>query len=142
MAPKYQEILHGSTSEVFINGERDELSTKIEIKMTGDWEDGSFCGEYASFPIYNGYNIEGTITDKKRNSTLEQAIVEAYRTGVMPDITIISALGRPGSAARERWSVTGVVFTEVALANIESKKAVERELPFKAVYAKNLEAIN
>ena len=139
---KYQQIMHGSTSELYINGERDELATKIEIKMTGDFEDGSFCGEYANFPIYNGYNIEGTITDKKHDSTLEQAIVEGYRTGNMPDITIVSALGRPGSAARERWSVTGVVFTEAALANIEAKKAVERELPFKAVYAKNLEAIN
>ena len=139
---KYRQILHGSTSECFINGEREELSTKIEIKMTGDWEDGNFCGEYASFPIYNGYNIEGTITSKKHNSALELAIVEGYRTGVMPDITVISSLGRPGSAARERWSITDVVFTEVALANIEAKKAVERELPFKSVYAKNLEAIN
>ena len=45
---KYRQILHGSTSECFINGEREELSTKIEIKMTGDWEDGNFCGEYRS----------------------------------------------------------------------------------------------
>ena len=59
----------------------------------------------------------------------------------MPDIVIMTSLGRRGSAARERWSLSGVVFTEVALANIEAKKGVERELPFKAVYAKNLEAI-
>ena len=129
---KYQEVLHGSTSELYINGEREELVTKIEIKMTGDFEDSSFCGEYGTFPIYNGYAIEGTISGKKRNSTLENAIVEGYRTGEMPDITVISALGR---------SVSGVVFTEAALANIEAKKAVERELPFKAVLAKNLEAI-
>ena len=127
---KYQEVLHGSTSELYINGEREELVTKIEIKMTGDFEDSSFCGEYGTFPIYNGYAIEGTISGKKRNSTLESAIVEGYRTGEMP-----------GSSARERWSVSGVVFTEAALATIEAKKAVERELPFKAVLAKNLEAI-
>ena len=138
---KYQEVLHGSTSELYINGEREELVTKIEIKMTGDFEDSSFCGEYGTFPIYNGYAIEGTISGKKRNSTLENAIVEGYRTGIMPDIVIMTSLGRRGSAARERWSLSGVVFTEVALANIEAKKGVERELPFKAVYAKNLEAI-
>ena len=138
---KYQEVLHGSTSELYINGEREELVTKIEIKMTGDFEDSSFCGEYGTFPIYNGYAIEGTISGKKRNSTLENAIVEGYRTGEMPDITVISALGRAGSSARERWSVSGVVFTKAALDNIEAKKAVERELPFKAVLAKNLEAI-
>ena len=49
---KYQQIMHGSTSELYINGARDELATKIEIKMTGDFEDGAFCGDYASFPIY------------------------------------------------------------------------------------------
>ena len=80
---KYQEVLHGSTSELYINGEREELVTKIEIKMTGDFEDSSFCGEYGTFPIYNGYAIEGTISGKKRNSTLENAIVEGYRTGEM-----------------------------------------------------------
>ena len=95
---KYQEVLHGSTSELYINGEREELVTKIEIKMTGDFEDSSFCGEYGTFPIYNGYAIEGTISGKKRNSTLENAIVEGYRTGEMPDITVISALGRAGNA--------------------------------------------
>ena len=94
---KYQEVLHGSTSELYINGEREELVTKIEIKMTGDFEDSSFCGEYGTFPIYNGYAIEGTISGKKRNSTLENAIVEGYRTGEMPDITVISALGGRGA---------------------------------------------
>lgn len=47
---KYQEVLHGSTSELYINGEREELVTKIEIKMTGDFEDSSFCGEYGTIP--------------------------------------------------------------------------------------------
>lgn len=137
----YQNIMHGSTSELYINGERETLVTKVEVKMTGDFEDNNFCGEDATFPEYNGYSIEGTITGKKKDSALEVAIVKGYQTGIMPDITILTALGRRGSGARERWSLSGVVFTEVALANIEAKKGVERELPFKAVYAKNLEAI-
>ena len=40
---KYQEVLHGSTSELYINGEREALVTKIEIKMTGDFEERPFC---------------------------------------------------------------------------------------------------
>ncbi len=137
----YKQVFHGSASEVYINGKRDELATKIEIKVTGDYEDGSFCGEYGTFPMYNGYNIEGTITDKKADSSLELAILEGYRTGVMPDIVLVCSVGPSGSNKRERWSVSDVVFTEVALANIEAKKAVERELPFKAVYFTNLEAV-
>lgn len=138
---KQTKVLHGSCSEVYINGVRDVLATKIEVKVTGDFEDGAFCGDYGTFPIYNGYSIEGTITDMKLDSTLEVAIVEGYRTGVMPDIVLITALTNPATRQVERWSVSCVVFTEVALANIEAKKAVERELPFKAETYKNLEAI-
>ena len=138
---KQTKVLHGSCSEVYINGVRDVLTTKIEVKVTGDFEDGAFCGDYGTFPIYNGYSIEGTLTDKKTDSTLEVAIAEGYRTGVMPDIVLITALTNPATRQVERWSVSGVVFTEVALANIEAKKAVERELPFKAETYKNLEAI-
>lgn len=138
---KQTKVLHGSCSEVYINGVRDVLATKIEVKVTGDFEDGAFCGDYGTFPIYNGYAIEGTLTDKKTDSTLEVTIAEGYRTGVMPDIVLITALTNPATRQVERWSVSGVVFTEVALANIEAKKAVERELPFKAETYKNLEAI-
>ena len=119
MSKKTEKMLHGSCSEAYINGARDDLATKIEVKVTGDFED-----------------------DKKQDSTLETAIVEGYRTGIMPDIVLITALTNPVSRQTERWSVSGVVFTEVALANIEAKKAVERELPFKAERWKNLEAIS
>lgn len=59
----------------------------------------------------------------------------------MPDIVLITALTQPSTKKVERWSISGVVFTEVALANIEAKKSVDRELPFKAEKYKNLEAI-
>lgn len=138
---KQEKVLHGSCSEAFINGKREPLLTKIEVKVTGDFEDGTFCGDYGTYPIYNGYAIEGALTGKKSDSSLEVAIAEGYRTGVMPDIVLMTALTNPATKQVERWSVSGVVFTEVALANIEAKKAVERELPFKAETYKNLEAI-
>ncbi len=138
---KQTKVLHGSCSEVYINGVREELATKIEVKVTGDFEDGTFCGEYGTFPIYNGYAVEGTLTGKKSDSSLEVAIAEGYRTGVMPDIVLMTSLTQPSTRKVERWSISGVVFTEVALANIEAKKAVEREMPFKAEKWKNLEAI-
>ena len=56
---KQTKVLHGSCSEVFINGQREPLATKIEVKVTGDFEDATFCGDYGTFPIYNGYSVEG-----------------------------------------------------------------------------------
>lgn len=138
---KQASVLHGSCSEVYINGERNALTTKIEVKVSGDFEDGAFCGDYGSYPIYNGYSIEGTITDMKEDSVLEAAIAEGFETGIMPDIVLMTSLTNRRTKQAERWSISGVVFTEVALANIEAKKPVARELPFKAEKYKNLEAI-
>lgn len=138
---KQTTVLHGSCSEAFINGVRRELASKVEVKVTGDFEDATFCGDYATYPIYNGYSIEGSITEKKTDSVLEAAIAEGYQTGIMPDIVLITSLQNKATKQYERWSVSGVVFTEVALANAEAKKSVERELPFKAEKYKNLEAI-
>lgn len=138
---KQTNVLHGSCSEAFINGVRRVLATKIEVKVTGDFEDATFCGDYGTYPIYNGHAIEGSITEKKTDSVLETAIAEGYRTGIMPDIVLITELTNKATKQAERWSVSGVVFTEVALANTEAKKSVDRELPFKAEKYKNLEAI-
>ena len=110
---KQEKVLHGSCSEAFINGQRVPLLTKIEVKVTGDFEDGTFCGDYGTYPIYNGYSVEGTLTGKKSDSTLEVAIAEGYRTGIVPDIVLITALTNPVSRQVERWSVSGVVFTDV-----------------------------
>ena len=48
---KQSKVLHGSCSEAYINGQRDELTTKIEVKVSGDFEDASFCGDYGTFPL-------------------------------------------------------------------------------------------
>ena len=133
--------LHGSCSEVYINGQRDALATKIEVKVTGDFEDQNFCGELGTFPIYNGYSIEGSIEELKTDSELELAIVKGYETGVMPDILLMTSLRNPATKKTERWSVSGVVFTEAALASIEAKSPVSQSLPFKAERVTNLEAI-
>lgn len=135
-------VLHGSAAGVYINGKLDDLITKVEAKITGDFTDQNFCGDYATYPIYNGYSGEGTLTDMKENTVLEQAIVSGYESGAMPDITLITYMTNPNTKKTERWSYMGVVFTEVALANVEAKNPVERELPFKFTRAQLLEVID
>ena len=139
---KADKVLHGSCSSVYINGELDELASKIEVKMTGDFAEQSFCGDYATHYIYNGFSISGSMSDMKKDSALELAIVKGYQTGIMPDVTLITVLKNPTTGKSERWSLGGVVFTEVALANIEAKNAVARDLPFNCERATCLESIN
>lgn len=138
---KQARVLHGSCSTCYINGMRRTLTTKIEVKVTGDFEDGAFCGDYGTYPIYNGYSIEGSLTESKTDSVLDKAIADGYASGIMPDIILITELTDRVTKQSERWSVSGVVFTEVALANIEAKKPVSQDRPFKAEKYKNLEVI-
>lgn len=138
---KTTKTLHGSCGEVFVNGVRRPMATKIEVKITGNFTDQDVCGDYATYPIYNGYSIEGSIEELKTDSELELAIVKGYETGVMPDILLMTSLRNPATKKTERWSVSGVVFTEADLANIEAKNPVSQSLPFKAEKVTNLEAI-
>ena len=68
MSKRTEKMLHGSCSEAYINGGRDDLATKIEVKVTGDFEDGAFCGDYGTFPIYNGYAIREPSPTRSRTA--------------------------------------------------------------------------
>ena len=58
-------------------------------------------------------------------------MAEAFRTGEMPTITIITALSQKGTNKVERVSLTDVTIDEFYLAKFEKKAKVEEEVPFK-----------
>lgn len=58
-------------------------------------------------------------------------MAEAYRTGEMPTITIITALSQKGTNKVERAALTDVTIDEFYLAKFEKKSKVEEEVPFK-----------
>lgn len=120
---KQTNVLHGSCSEVFINGVRDELATKIEVKVTGDFEDATFCGEYGTFPIYNGYTIEGTVTDKKKDSALETAIAEGYLTTLIGALQAATAvvLNAYYSKSKTENQKGGITYESAAASNFNTE---------------------
>ena len=58
-------------------------------------------------------------------------MAEAFRTGEMPTITIITALSQKGTNKVERTALTDVTIEEFYLAKFEKKAKVEEEVPFK-----------
>ena len=58
-------------------------------------------------------------------------MAEAFRTGEMPTITIITALGQKGTNKVERTALTDVTIDEFYLTKFEKKSKVEEEVPFK-----------
>jgi len=124
-------ILKGNNGNVWFNGKLLATVKKIEAKVKGEFEDDNFCGDNATYSIYNGWSGEGTITLQKIDSTIWKLVAEAYKSGNMPSIKIITALTDSSTGQSERASIENVVITEFALASFEAKKMLEEEYPFK-----------
>ena len=84
-------ILHGNEGTAWFNGKKLTTLQSIEAKVAGDFEDINVCGDPSTHHVYNGYSGEGTFTCLKMDSDVVAMMAEAFRTGEMPTITIITA---------------------------------------------------
>lgn len=124
-------ILHGNGGAAWWNGKKLVTLQKAEAKVTGDFEDINVCGDPATYSVYNGYSGEGTLTVLKIDSDVLKELAEAYNSGEMPEIVVITSLTQKGTNKVERVSYSDIVVTEFMLANFEKKTKVEEEIPFK-----------
>jgi len=127
---KGNQVLSGTDGKVYINGNLLTESASTEIKIEGKFEDVNFAGDYATYSKYMGFAGSGTIKLNKTCSRAADLIGDAYKTGVMPDIKIITALTNKQTGQTERWSIEDVVITELSN-KFETKKIVEEDLPLK-----------
>ena len=124
-------VLKGSGGNLWFNGQILSTLSKVEAKIKGNFEDVDFCGDNSSYSVYNGWSGEGTITIKKVDSAIWKLCADAFKSGVMPDIKLISSLTDASTGKSEKTSIEGVVITEFMLAGFEAKKMIEEEFPFK-----------
>lgn len=124
-------ILHGNEGTAWFNGKKLTTLQSIEAKVAGDFEGINVCGDPSTYRVYNGYSGEGTFTCFKLDSDVVALMSEAYRTGEMPTITIITALSQKGTNKVERVALSDVTIDEFYLAKFEKKAKVEEEVPFK-----------
>ena len=125
-------FLTGSTGRVWYNGELMANLKKIDVKIEGNFEDVTVAGDYATYSQYTGYSVTGSITLAKVNSAIVAKYAAAYKTGVMPDLKIISSLRDVNSGESERAAITGVVLTTLPLMFFEAKSLIDEEFPLKA----------
>ncbi|EKQ50264.1 MULTISPECIES: phage tail tube protein [unclassified Clostridium] len=123
-------VLTGSSGNLWFNGQLLATLSKINAKVKGNFESVDFCGDNATYSRYNGWSGEGTLVVKKIDSTIWKICADAYKSGVMPDIKLISSLTDAATGKSEKVSIEGVVITEFMLAGYESKKLIEEEFPF------------
>ena len=124
-------VLHGSGGTAWFNGKKLTTLQSIEATVTADYEDINVCGDPATYRIYNGFSGEGSFTVLKLDSEVLKMMSEAYASGVMPEITIVSALTQKGTNKVERVALSEVTIDEMSLIKYEKKAKVEQEVPFK-----------
>lgn len=135
-------ILKGNSGNVWFNGKLLASVKKIEAKVKGEFEDTNFCGDNATYSIYNGWSGEGTLTLQKIDSEVWKLVADAYKSGIMPDIKIITSLKDVSTNQSERASISNITITEFNLAAFEAKKPIEEDFPFKFSNYEPLEAIS
>lgn len=133
--------LTGTNGSVWVNNELLGDLKSIELKITGSFDEVNVCGDPATHQIFTGWSGEGSIVLLKSSSRGIKLLANAYKTGIMPDVKIISKLTDPSTGKSERSSVEEVVFTEFTLAKFESKGPIEEELPLKFSKFDSLETI-
>ena len=123
-------MFKGNNGTVWFNGKILATLTKFEAKITMDYEEMNFCGQYNSHQEYIGWKGEGTMSIAKVDSDVLLLLKDAVKTGNMPDIPIVSKVTDTDTGKTERISVSEVKVTELMLAAFEAKKPVEQEIPF------------
>lgn len=132
MALNKNRFLVGTNGAVWVNGQQLAQIKKVEAKVTGSFEDVSVVDNYGTFSAYTGYAIEGTLTMQKIDSFILKLLANSYKTGIMPEVTIVSRLKDKSTGKTERTAIKDVSLTEFFLANYESKGLIEEAIPFKA----------
>ena len=130
MAVNVNRILKGSSGTVYVNGKKLATLTEANAKIKGNFTEHNFCDDVSTYYSFDGWTGDGTIKFKKINSDLWSELCDAYQTGVMPDIKIISRLTDKVTRQVESAAITNINFTEFALFEMKAKEAIESEFPF------------
>lgn len=124
-------ILTGTTGNVWLDGKLLAQIKSIEAKISGNYEEANFIGDFSTHHVYTGWSGEGTLVLHKIDSTVLKLLSDKFKTGVEPELKIVTQLEDKNTKKSERVALSEVVFTEMMIAKFESKALIEEELPFK-----------
>lgn len=122
-------VISGNDCTVWINNEVWDDIKSFEYKITGEFEDINFLNDPRTYKKYNGFNGEGTLTLNKKQSRGAKILADAFKTGIMPDIKIVSKIFNQSTGTSERAVFSEIIFSEFG-GKFEAKGISEEELPF------------
>lgn len=124
------EVISGTDGVLWVNGEEWTESTSFQAKVTAQFEDVQFANDYATYKKFVGRTGEGTLTLNKVKSRGANLMAAAFKTGIMPDIKMISKIMNKQTGRAERAVVKDVIFSEFDLGKFENRSITQEELPF------------
>lgn len=133
-------VLHGAGGYLWVNGIKQHGVTSVEAKITGQWDEYYVCGDTQSYSKYNGYSGEGTLNMLALDSSMLTLLMDGFRSGEMPTISIIT-LHKQSDSKGERIAFYDVTFDDLMLAKFEANAKSEREYSFKFGRFEVLESI-
>lgn len=123
-------ILHGNDGEAWLGGDQVMTAISLEAKVTIDTDTIEVLGDPGAYSRFNGHSGTGTLTRYKTDSSYIKLVTEYAKTGIAPDMTIISSVRQPATGKVERIAMKYVTFTEIPLADMEKKTSMQEEIPF------------
>lgn len=138
---KAGDVISGTFGSVWIDTEKFANVKKFEAKITFKYEDVDSSEQPGSDRKFIGYEIKGTITLHKVDSSLVKKLADGIKEMKMPTFKVVARNADPSAKGQERVELIDVTFDEMTLLSFETKKLVEEEFPFAAVGFNYLDTI-
>lgn len=135
-----KQILVGTNGKVYVDGVLEAYIESISVKATANFEDVDLCGDWETQHVYTGYSVEGEMTIHKTTTKYDDAALESFTTGVMPERTIVATLTNQNTSQTASYSIPNVVYTEITPVEIKKGK-LSQTIPFKCSMPKKLSGI-
>lgn len=129
MLDKSNGVISGNDCFVWMNGELLDDIKSFEYKVTLDFGDVTYLGDPKTYRKYQGFTAEGTLTFNKIRSRGATMLKGAIKSGVMPDVKIVTKMVNASTKKAERAVISGITFSEFG-ASLEAKTIGEESLPF------------
>jgi len=134
-------VINGTYGYVWLNDQYIAEATALEAKYKITKSDVPQCGTLNKGQKITQLEGTGTLKLNKVSSYMIKLLLEDVKKGIMPDITIISAVKDPAALGNERVKLTGVSFDEITLADWEANKLGEESYAFTFMNAEMIDTI-
>jgi hypothetical protein len=135
------EVVSGTFGSVWIDAIKFANVKKFEAKCTFKYEDVDVSEQLGTDRKFAGYEIKGTITLHKVDSSIVKKLADGIKEGNMPVFKVVARNADPSARGQERIELIDLTFDEATLLSFESKKLIEEEFPFQAVAFNYLDTI-